>query len=138
MACLQVAEWVSFRHKALTPLMDAGLAELNATLAGRTYIAGGRQPSLADLALYAAVSPAAVAFPVAQHGHFCNLLRWWVREGQGGRRSRSEQGTAGGWQAGRPGCASQVRLLWSGRAAACPRRVVHPVLLHSVPPLPQV
>ncbi|PSC67857.1 nucleic acid-binding [Micractinium conductrix] len=73
----KVAEWVSFRHKALTPLMDAGLAELNATLAGRTYIAGGRQPSLADLALYAAVSPAAVAFPVAQHGHFCNLLRWY-------------------------------------------------------------
>lgn len=57
--------------------MDAPLAELNAALAGRTYIAGGARPSLADLVLYAAVSPAAVAFPVAQHGHFCNLLRFY-------------------------------------------------------------
>lgn len=40
--------------------------------------AGGSRPSLADLVLYAAVAPAACAFPVAQHDHFCNLLRWWV------------------------------------------------------------
>ena len=38
--------------------------------------AGGSRPSLADLVLYAAVAPAACSFPVAQHGHFCNLLRW--------------------------------------------------------------
>ncbi|KAL4429006.1 hypothetical protein ABPG77_006045 [Micractinium sp. CCAP 211/92] len=73
----KIAEWLSFRHSALRPLMDAQLAELNAALAGVTYVAGGVQPSLADLVLYAAVSPAAVAFPVAQHGHFCNLLRWY-------------------------------------------------------------
>lgn len=73
---LQIAECVSFRHTALQPLMDAQLAELNAALASRTFIAGGARPSLADLVLYAAVSPAATAFPVAQHGHFCNLLRW--------------------------------------------------------------
>jgi len=73
---LQIAEWLSFRHTALTPLMDAKLAELSTHLASRTYVAGGARPSLADLVLYAAVSPAAVAFPVAQHGHFCNLLRW--------------------------------------------------------------
>lgn len=66
---------MSFRHTALTPLMDARLAELNEALAGRTYIAGGTRPSLADLVLYAAVAPAACAFPVAQHSHFCNLLR---------------------------------------------------------------
>lgn len=73
----KVAEWVSFQHTSLSPLMDSSLAELDAALAGRTYLAGGRQPTLADLVLYAAVSPAAVAFPVAQHGHFCNLLRWY-------------------------------------------------------------
>ncbi|KAL4440332.1 hypothetical protein ABPG75_003333 [Micractinium tetrahymenae] len=73
----KIAEWLSFRRTALRPLMDARLADLNAALAGVTYVAGGTQPSLADLVLYAAISPAAVAFPVAQHGHFCNLLRWY-------------------------------------------------------------
>ncbi|PRW39127.1 methionyl-tRNA synthetase [Chlorella sorokiniana] len=72
----KIAEWVSFRT-ALKPLMDAQLAELNDALATRTYIAGGSRPSLADLVLYAAVAPAACTFPVAQHGHFCNLLRWY-------------------------------------------------------------
>lgn len=74
----QIAEWLSFQHSALGPggLLDASLAELNAALEARTYLAGGAQPSLADLVLYAAVAPAAAAFPVAQHGHFCNLLRW--------------------------------------------------------------
>lgn len=76
-SCLQIAEWISFRNTALQPLMDAQLAELNAALATRTYVAGGAAPSLADLVLYAAVAPAATAFPVAQHGHFCNLLRWY-------------------------------------------------------------
>jgi aminoacyl tRNA synthase complex-interacting multifunctional protein 1 len=74
---LQIAEWASFRNTSLHPLLDAQLAELNDVLASRTYIAGGSRHSLADLLLYAAVSPAAVAFPVAQHGHFCNLLRWY-------------------------------------------------------------
>ncbi|KAI7837794.1 hypothetical protein COHA_008422 [Chlorella ohadii] len=72
----KIAEWISFRN-ALQPLMDPQLAELNDALASRTYIAGGSRPSLADLVLYAAVAPAACAFPVAQHGHFCNLLRWY-------------------------------------------------------------
>lgn len=77
----KVAEWLSFQHTALgaSGLLDARLAELNAALEARTYIAGGARPSLADLVLYAAVAPAAAAFPVAQHGHFCNLLRWCVR-----------------------------------------------------------
>ncbi|KAI3431480.1 hypothetical protein D9Q98_004532 [Chlorella vulgaris] len=73
----KIAEWASFRNTSLHPLLDAQLAELNDALASRTYIAGGSRHSLADLLLYAAVSPAAVAFPVAQHGHFCNLLRWY-------------------------------------------------------------
>jgi hypothetical protein len=73
----QIAEWVSFAHTALSPLMDAQLAELNTALVSRTFVAATSRPSLADLVLYAAVAPAAAAFPVAQHGHFCNLLRWY-------------------------------------------------------------
>ena len=68
---------MSFAHTALSPLMDAQLAELNASLASRTFVAATSRPSLADLVLYAAVAPAAAAVPVAQHGHFCNLLRWY-------------------------------------------------------------
>lgn len=73
----KVAEWLAFRHTKLTPLMDDALDKLNQWLLTRTYLAGGAAPSLADLVLYAAVAPAAAAFPVAQHGHFCNLLRWY-------------------------------------------------------------
>lgn len=35
MRALQIAEWLSFRHTALRPLMDARLAELNNALAGK-------------------------------------------------------------------------------------------------------
>jgi aminoacyl tRNA synthase complex-interacting multifunctional protein 1 len=74
---LQIAAWVSFRNTQLRPLMDDKLAELNASLATKTYVAGGTRPSLADLVLYAAAAPAAAGFPVAQHSHFANLLRWY-------------------------------------------------------------
>ena len=57
--------------------MDDKLALVNAHLLTRTFLAGGLRPSLADLVIYAAVSPAVTAFPIAQHGHFCNLLRWY-------------------------------------------------------------
>ena len=78
---MQVAEWLAFHHTHLTPLMDDQLLVLNAALASTTYLAGGgsaaQHPSLADLVLYAVVAPAASAFPIAQHSHFCNLLRWY-------------------------------------------------------------
>lgn len=37
----------------------------------------GHQVSLADLVIYGTISAAVVTFPVAQHGHFQNLLRWY-------------------------------------------------------------
>lgn len=50
--------------------------QLNEWLISRTFLVGN-QVSLADLVMYGTVSPAVTTFPVAQHGHFQNLLRWY-------------------------------------------------------------
>jgi aminoacyl tRNA synthase complex-interacting multifunctional protein 1 len=57
-------------------LLDEKLELLNEWLLSRTFLVG-HQLSLADLVIYGTISPAVVTFPVAQHGHFQNLLRWY-------------------------------------------------------------
>ena len=50
---------MAFVRTQLTPIMDAKLAEVNSWLASRTYLVAGRL-TLADVVLYAALSPAIV------------------------------------------------------------------------------
>lgn len=56
---VQVQQWLAFVHTQLTPLMDDSLAEVNTWLATRTFLVG-TTATLADLVLYAALSPAIV------------------------------------------------------------------------------
>lgn len=58
-------------------LLDKDMEVFNRWLESRTFLVGNAI-TLGDLMLYAGVSQAAVAFPSAQHGHFCNLLRWYA------------------------------------------------------------
>lgn len=60
----------------LSPLLDDKLAKINDWLVSRTFLAGNHI-TLADLVVYGTVAPAVTTFPKAQHGHFCNLLRWY-------------------------------------------------------------
>ncbi len=73
---LQIVEWLTFSVTELSPLIDDKLAKINDWLVSRTFLAGNHI-TLADLVIYGTVAPAATAFPKAQHGHFCNLLRWY-------------------------------------------------------------
>jgi glutathione S-transferase len=59
---MQVFEWLTFALTELTPLLDDKLVVMNDWLLTRTFLAGS-QPTLADLVLYAFVSPAAVGGP---------------------------------------------------------------------------
>eukprot|EP00892_Ulva_mutabilis_P002034 jgi/Ulvmu1/11831/UM080_0042.1 len=72
----QVEQWMSFVHTRFTPVTDEALVELNEVLAKRVFIVNNRL-SLADICLYAALSDAVVAFPVAQQSTFCHILRWY-------------------------------------------------------------
>lgn len=76
----RLAGWCIPAHSTILHDESACAMPHSQLLLGTSFpaAAGGSRPSLADLVLYAAVAPAACAFPVAQHGHFCNLLRWWV------------------------------------------------------------
>jgi aminoacyl tRNA synthase complex-interacting multifunctional protein 1 len=76
LSTLQVVEWLTFCVTELSPLLDDKLAKINDWLVSRTFLAGNHI-TLADLVVYGTVAPAATAFPKAQHGHFCNLLRWY-------------------------------------------------------------
>lgn len=73
----KVVEWLTFAITELTPLLDDKLGKVNDWLSSRTFLVGN-DVTLADLVVYATVAPAASAFPVAQHGHFLNLLRWYA------------------------------------------------------------
>ncbi len=55
----QVAEWLTYRHTELSPLLDDKLAKMHDWLQTRTYLAGNSL-TLADLVLYATVQPAVV------------------------------------------------------------------------------
>ncbi|KAG7670422.1 hypothetical protein Ndes2526A_g00176 [Nannochloris sp. 'desiccata'] len=72
----KIVEWLTFSITELSPLLDDKLAKINDWLVSRTFLAGNHI-TLADLVVYGTVAPAATAFPKAQHGHFCNLLRWY-------------------------------------------------------------
>ena len=72
----QVVEWLLFSVTELSPLLDDKLAKVNDWLVSRTFLAGNRI-TLADLVVYGTVAPAVTGFPKAQHGHVCNLLRWY-------------------------------------------------------------
>lgn len=50
--------------------------QLNKTLEGRTFLVGGAL-SLADLAAFAAVSPAVASLPQEEHSPLISLLRWY-------------------------------------------------------------
>jgi Glutathione S-transferase, C-terminal domain len=71
---LQIEQWLNFVHTQLTPIMDDKLAEVNAWLATRTFMLGAT-PSLADVVLYAALSPAIVRC-LLRRRHPCHLP--WV------------------------------------------------------------
>jgi aminoacyl tRNA synthase complex-interacting multifunctional protein 1 len=73
---IQIVEWLTFSVTELSPLLDDKLAKINDWLVSRTFLAGNNI-TLADLVIYGTVAPAVTAFPKAQHGHFCNLLRWY-------------------------------------------------------------
>jgi aminoacyl tRNA synthase complex-interacting multifunctional protein 1 len=72
----QIIEWLTFSVTELSPLLDEKLAKINDWLVSRTFLAGNHI-TLADLVVYGTVAPAVTTFPKAQHGHFCNLLRWY-------------------------------------------------------------
>jgi glutathione S-transferase len=57
---LQVAQWLNFIHTRFTPVTDDSLTELNEWLATRTFICGHNM-TLADLGMYAALSPEMVS-----------------------------------------------------------------------------
>ena len=61
----------------MSTLLDKDLELFNRWLESKTFLVGNAI-TLGDLVLYAGVSQAVVAFPSAQHGHFCNLLRWYA------------------------------------------------------------
>ena len=72
----QVIEWLTFATTELSPLLDDKLAKINDWLVSRTLLVGN-VITLADLVLYAVVHPATSSFPIAQHIHFLQLLRWY-------------------------------------------------------------
>jgi len=73
----KISEWLSFKHTSLTPVMDDMLAQLNNALQASNCLGSSSTITLADLVVYATVSSAVLSFPVAQHAHFCNLIRWY-------------------------------------------------------------
>jgi aminoacyl tRNA synthase complex-interacting multifunctional protein 1 len=73
----KISEWLSFKHTSLTPVMDDKLAQLNNALQASNCLGSSSMITLADLVVYATVSSAVLGFPVAQHAHFCNLIRWY-------------------------------------------------------------
>jgi len=74
---VQVSEVLSLTRGMLSTLLDKDLEVFNRWLESKTFLVGN-SITLGDLVLYAGVSQAVVAFPSAQHGHFCNLLRWYA------------------------------------------------------------
>ena len=72
----QVSEWLTHCATELALLLDDKLAGLNAALAARTFLVGGRL-TLADLAVFGTVQPAVAAMPAAQLDSFCALFRWF-------------------------------------------------------------
>jgi glutathione S-transferase len=60
---MQVDQWLAFVHTEFTPIMDDKLAEVNAWLSSRTFLIGN-SVTLADIVLYAALSPATVRLPL--------------------------------------------------------------------------
>ena len=72
----KISEWLAFHHTNLTPLMDDKVAVFNGALENSTFLVGNTI-TLADLVLYVVVQPGACSFPIAQHGHFSSLLRWY-------------------------------------------------------------
>lgn len=61
---------------SLVTLVDAKLQQFDSWLLNKTFLVG-HVICLADLLLYAMANRAIVSFPKAQHGHFCNLIRWY-------------------------------------------------------------
>lgn len=72
----KISEILSLCRGMTSELLDTQIEALNAWLERRTFVATSHL-SLADLVLFASLSRVVAAFPVAQHGHFCNVLRWY-------------------------------------------------------------
>ena len=72
----KIAEILSLCRSMTNELLDSQIDELNSWLERRTFVAT-TQLSLADLVLFASLSKVVTTFPAAQHGHFCNVLRWY-------------------------------------------------------------
>jgi len=74
----KIAEILSLAGRGIWAgrVLDGDVAALDGWLAGRTYVAGV-ELSVADLVLFVGLSGVVGSFPVAQHGHFCNVLRWY-------------------------------------------------------------
>ena len=72
----KISEILSLCRSMTSELLDTQVEALNSWLERRTFVATPHL-SLADLVLFASLSKVVAAFPVAQHGHFCNVLRWY-------------------------------------------------------------
>ena len=72
----KISEILSLCRGMASELLDTQVEALNAWLERRTFVATPHL-SLADIVLFASLSKVVAAFPVAQHGHFCNVLRWY-------------------------------------------------------------
>lgn len=72
-----VHEMMTYRNSELHPnVLDDKLRPVNEALLTRAFIAGN-QITIADFAYYATAHQTVAGLPVAQLGHFGNLLRWY-------------------------------------------------------------
>lgn len=72
----KVSEIMTLTRGMIHDQLDGQLELFNAWLQSRTFLVG-HNITLADLVLYAGVSKAVSCFPIAQHVHFRNLMRWY-------------------------------------------------------------
>lgn len=72
----KVSEILTLSRTMVRDQLDGQLELFNKWLQSRTFLVG-HSITLADLFLYVGVSKAVSTFPVAQHAHFCNLMRWY-------------------------------------------------------------
>lgn len=72
----KVSEILTLTRGMVHEQLDGQLELFNTWLQSKTFLVG-QSITLADLVLYVGVSKAVSSFPVAQHTHFCNLMRWY-------------------------------------------------------------
>jgi aminoacyl tRNA synthase complex-interacting multifunctional protein 1 len=72
----RIAEILSLTRGMSEELLDSQIEAFNKWLERRTFLVG-TTVTIADLVLFAHLSKIIADFPVAQHVHYCNVLRWY-------------------------------------------------------------